>query len=676
MREKCRLPSAQKLRSLSASAEPAPSGYLAYMTTDPQRAERKFRALLEAAPDAIVIVDHLGTIQIVNAKTEELFGYGREELFGKPVDILVPKRFQAQHQVHRSGYMQRPKARAMGSDLDLRGLRRDGSEFPVEISLSPLETEDGMLVISAIRDVSERKRTESAARLASDRLLSAVESIHGMLSLYDNEEKLVLCNSAFRELFGRNSAGSLTGKSHSEILRSAVDTQLFDLGEEPGEAFFKRCLGYHRNPVGALELRTSDGRNLRATSRRTLEGGVVSTIWDVTADVEHESELRLARAQAEAASAAKSEFLASMSHELRTPLNSILGFAQLLQRDKKAPLTEKQLDRLEHVLRGGEHLLRLIDDILDLSRIEAGRVSVSNEPVGLEEVLNEVKATLDPMAARAGIRLTLAALPANLPRVMADRTRFAQILINFGSNALKYGKPGGSAEFSVELLGDGFTRVSITDDGIGIPIDQQDKIFQPFHRAGQETGPIQGTGIGLAITRRLAALMGARVAFESTPGQGSRFWIDLPIHAEHTGASRTPIPERTLGSVLSSEGKQRSIIYVEDNPSNIEFMRELVAELERVNLVTVPTAEVGVELVRDRRPDLVIMDINLPGMSGYEATRLLKSWPETRDIPVIALTAAAMSGDRKRFSDAGFYRYLTKPVRVAELMEVLEELLA
>ena len=647
-----------------------------HMNTEPQRAEQKFRALLEAAPDGIVIVDQLGTIMIVNAKTEELFGYSREELLGKPVEILVPRRFQEQHQGHRLGYMRQPKARAMGSDLDLRGLRRDGSEFPVEISLSPLETEDGMLVISAIRDVSERKRTESAARLASDRLLSAVESIHGMLSLYDREERLVLCNSAFRELFGRNVSGSLTGKTHEEVLRSALETELFELDQEPEEAFSQRCLAYHRNPVGTLELRTKDGRSLRATSRRTLEGGVVSTIWDVTADVEHESELRLARAQAEAASAAKSEFLASMSHELRTPLNSILGFAQLLQRDKKAPLTEKQLDRLEHVLRGGEHLLRLIDDILDLSRIEAGRVLVSNEPVGIAEVLNEVKVTLDPMASRAGIRLTLAALPEQLPQVVADRTRFAQILINFGSNALKYGRPSGKAEFSVELLDDGFARVSVTDDGIGIPLDQQDKIFQPFHRAGQETGPIQGTGIGLAITRRLAELMGGRVAFESTPGQGSRFWIDLPIHADPSDALRTPIPEHTLGSVLSASGKSRTVVYVEDNPSNIEFMRELMAELERVNLVTVPTAEVGVELVRDRRPDLVIMDINLPGMSGYEATRLLKSWPETRDIPVIALTAAAMTGDRKRFSDAGFYRYLTKPVRVAELMEVLEELLA
>jgi CheY-like chemotaxis protein len=366
-----------------------------------------------------------------------------------------------------------------------------------------------------------------------------------------------------------------------------------------------------------------------------------------------------------------------MSHELRTPLNSILGFAQLLQIDKKTPLNERQKEKLEHVLKGGEHLLRLIDDILDLSRIEAGRVMVSPEPVKVAEVMREVKTTLDPMAARASITLEVTLASADSLEIIADRTRFAQILINFGSNAIKYGKPGGRALMSAAQRGSETVRVSVRDDGMGIPLDKQERIFQPFHRAGQEAGPIQGTGIGLTITKRLAELMHGAVGFTSTPGAGSEFWVDLPLHrAKPASASDAP-QAYAAGSALQGEaGPRYTIVYVEDNPSNIAFMQELVGELERVTLVTAPTAEVGIELVRARRPDVVIMDINLPGMSGYDATRKLREWPETKDIPVIALTAAAMAGDRKRAEDAGFYRYLTKPVRVPELLATLEELLA
>jgi PAS domain S-box-containing protein len=640
-----------------------------------KRSEQKFRALLESAPDAMVIADRSGRIVLLNAQAERIFGYRREELLGKSVDVLVPKRLGAQHRLHREGYARTPKPRTMGGGMELFGLRKDGTEFPAEISLSPLETEEGTWISSAIRDVSERRRVEKAARLASDRLLSAVESIQGMLALWDAEDHMVLCNSACRELLGRSSAGAVVGCSFVDLLQDALKAGLFELEGQTDQEFLDRWLAYHRSPFGTLDVKTRAGQHLRVTDRRTLEGGIVTILLDITDDAQHEAALTQARAQAESASAAKSEFLASMSHELRTPLNAILGFAQLLQRDKKAPLNDRQLERVDHVLKGGEHLLRLIDDILDLSRIEAGRVTVSSEPVGVREVLGEVRATLAPMAARFGVELQLEAPPDPTLQVIADRTRFSQILINFGSNAIKYNRAGGTATFKVLTLPSGALRIAVSDNGIGIPLAKQSRIFQPFQRAGQEAGPIEGTGIGLAICKRLAELMSGSIDFESAPERGSEFWLDLPVHvAPSVAREQDPVPA-ALGSLSTPDGPRYLVVYIEDNPSNIAFMRDVLGEFERINLLSVPTAEVGIEVVREQQPDLVIMDINLPGMSGFEATRILQQWPETAHIPVIALTAAAMTGDRARASNAGFRRYLTKPVKVDELLQTLQELL-
>ncbi len=636
------------------------------------RSEERYSRLLDTAPDAMVVVGDDERINLVNVQTEKLFGYTRAELLGQPLTLLIPDRFRHGHASHVARFFAgtSPGARSMGSGLELFGRRKDGLEIPIEVSLSPLRSEYGMTVSAAIRDITERKRVEAAARVNAQRLASAVESMQDAFALFDGEDRLALCNSVYRGLLGTSQPGPLVGKSYEELLDAwCSDLDFLDAVER--ERFREERLARRREPVSTFDVRTRDGRRLRVTDRRTAEGGLVKTIWDLTDDVRREEELLEARATAESASAAKSEFLSSMSHELRTPLNAILGFAQLLQRDKREPLSTRHRDRVEEILKGGEHLLRLIDDILDLARIEAGGISISTEPVSVLDVLEDVKRTLAPMANRHAIQVAVDALPAELPMASADRTRFAQILMNFGSNAIKYNRPGGTVRFAVTTSGAEHVRISVRDTGFGISPENQEKLFQPFQRAGQETGPIEGTGIGLVITRRLAELMKGSVGFRSVAGEGSEFWVDVPLHSTVIRKSVRPSVAETGYPRLSGQ-QSRLILYVEDNPANVTFMKDLISSFEGVDLVTMPTAEAGVEFARQRHPEIIIMDINLPGMSGLDALRLLRQYPETRDIPVIALTAAASERDKLRGQQAGFFQYLTKPVNVDELLGALE----
>ncbi|MDC3954407.1 PAS domain-containing hybrid sensor histidine kinase/response regulator [Polyangium jinanense] len=419
---------------------------------------------------------------------------------------------------------------------------------------------------------------------------------------------------------------------------------------------------------------------LSSTAIKDASGRFVrsrAVILDLSARKRAESELAEAKRIADAANKAKSEFLSSMSHELRTPLNAILGFAQLLGRDKSPQLTARQLGYLKHVLRGGEHLLRLIDEVLDLARIESGHVPISVEPVDVEAVLREVSVTLDPMAQSRGVTLALMPLPPDLPQICVDRTRFSQILLNLGSNAIKYNRAGGQVSFVASVTASGEVRVTVSDTGIGIPAERQAELFQPFHRLGQETGSIEGTGIGLAIVKRLVELMGGRVGVHSTMDKGSEFWVEFPAAAITPEERVSSVPRTPAHRELaSSEGRRYKALYIEDNPANLALMQELLATLESFELLTAPTAEIGIELARAHRPDIVVLDINLPGMNGFEAIEHLKSSPETRAIPVVALSASAMERDLRRAEQAGFSRYLTKPVKIEELEGALSELVA
>ncbi|MGA7119020.1 MAG: response regulator [Polyangiaceae bacterium] len=649
------------------------------------RQRGQLSALLENLSEGVVIVDPSGHVVMLNRAARGVLGVGDDEL--RTVDAL--------HSVGLYdiggkilGSEQRPLTRALSgeqfAEYEVLRISPNGDRRHVVSTGTCVKDENGdiALAIVVLRDVTElrlleqrRDKLEAAATRMSTRLASAIESVDDGFALFDEDDRLFLCNGVYRRLVSGSVAVLLHGKSYEELLDMWI--RGIDFPDEAERVRFRteRLARRRDDQATTFDVRMVNGRRLRIVDRRTAEGGIVKTIWDLSDEERRADELRAAHAMAEAANAAKSNFLSSMSHELRTPLNAILGFAQLLRKDKKEPPSDRHKERLNQILSGGEHLLRLIDDILDLSRIESGGVSISTEPVNVDDVLRDVRQTLEPLAARQGIRIEIET-PVDLPMAVADRTRFLQILMNFGSNALKYNRPQGTVTFHVSVPRPERVRVTIRDNGMGIPADKQDKIFQPFQRAGQENGPIAGTGIGLVISKRLAQLMDGDVGFRSVWEVGSDFWVDIPVHSSGARSSAPP-PANWDESLASLPPEARKVVlYVEDNPANAAFMKDLVESLENVDLLTATTAEMGIELARVRRPEVIIMDINLPAMSGLDALRVLRATPETEDIPVIALTAAASEPDKQRGIQSGFHRYLTKPVKVHEFVLVLEELLA
>ncbi|MBP7338569.1 MHYT domain-containing protein [Niveispirillum sp.] len=383
-------------------------------------------------------------------------------------------------------------------------------------------------------------------------------------------------------------------------------------------------------------------------------------------------DLEEARARAEAASQAKSDFLASMSHELRTPLNSIMGFAQLLLYNRaKEPLTTKQERAATQIEKAGTHLLRLIDEVLDLAKVEAGRLSLSLEPVDAASVIRDVASHMQPVADGANIILVLD-IAAGGTSVVADRTRLVQVLSNLVSNAIKYNRSGGRVTLSAKPGPDGRVTLSVSDTGLGIPADRIDQLFQPFNRLGREHGAVEGTGIGLTICQRLVQAMGGCITVDSTEGRGSRFQFDLQAAAPAVSLDmvRTATPQRD-----GAQSADRTMLYVEDNPANIQLMRDLIDSLGGFRLLVAADPGSGLQLARTHLPDIIILDINLPGMDGFEVLARLRADPATAPIPALALSANALPREVERGKAAGFHRYLTKPLRVPEFLAAVDEAL-
>jgi signal transduction histidine kinase/CheY-like chemotaxis protein len=383
-----------------------------------------------------------------------------------------------------------------------------------------------------------------------------------------------------------------------------------------------------------------------------------------------EVELNKAMVLADKANLAKSDFLSNMSHELRTPLSAILGFAQLIESGSPSP-TVSQKRSVDQILKAGWYLLELINEILDLALIESGKLSLSLEPVSLADVLHECHAMIEPQAQKHRIRVDF--VPLDFPYfVKADRTRMKQVLINLLSNAIKYNKSGGNVVVNYSASAPGRVRICIEDTGAGLSAHQLTQLFQPFNRLGQEATAEEGTGIGLVMCKRLVELMGGAIGVESSAGKGSVFWIELNQSAAPHLAAGAAVPVLAAQAQLAPDTHLHTLLYVEDNPANLMLVEDLIARRPAIRLLSATDGIRGVEMARASMPDVILMDINLPGISGIQALRILLEDPLTARIPVVALSANAMPRDIAKGLEAGFFRYLTKPIKVGEFMDTLD----
>ena len=651
-------------------------------------------AIFNSANFSSIATDAKGVIQIFNVGAERMLGYLAEEVMNTitPAEISDPNELITRARALSAEFdtpitpgfeaLVFKASRGIEDIYELTYIRKDGSRFPAVVSVTALRDIDkviiGYLLIGT--DNTARKQVEAEQMKLDQRLRD--QQFYTRSLIESNIDALMTTDPAGIITDVNKQMEALTGCTRDELIGAPFKSYFTDPAR--AEAGIKLVLSNKKVTDYELTACARDGKetvvSYNATTfydrDRTLQG-VFGVARDVTERKRFEQalqetnvEMESAKSAAEKANLAKSDFLSGMSHELRSPLNAILGFAQLMATASPTP-SDVQKESITQILQAGWHLLKLINEILDLSVVESGKVSLSLEPVSLSDVLSECQTMMEAQAQQRGIRMTFPKFE-QPSFVWADQTRLKQIVINLLSNAIKYNQANGQVTVDYTAMSSDRIRISFKDTGAGLTPDKKAQLFQPFNRLGQEAGSVAGTGIGLVVTKQLVELMGGFLGVDSTVGEGSAFWFEL---------RSTPTPELKLLSpelavpklaIRPIDAPQKTLLYIEDNPANMKLVERLIDRRTDIKLLTAVNGSLGIALARASLPDVILMDINLPGISGIEALKVLREDAATAHIPVVAISANAMARDIEVGKQLGFFRYLTKPIVVEEFMATLD----
>jgi signal transduction histidine kinase/ActR/RegA family two-component response regulator/CHASE3 domain sensor protein len=625
-------------------------------------------------------------------------GAGGVENSPLPVEILAPtvdgwtSGVHPEDRDHVRQELQRAVSGGDELDIEYRVVIRGGEVRWMMVRAQRSDSGAGKpeRFLGILKDVTDRRRAaieieSQALHLAESRealeqqtriLKSILDSMGDGVVVADTEGKFLMANPAAKQILGSHAfAGDMNrwAEHYGLFLPDMVSRYPTD------QLAFVRAI--HGESVDGAEVYirpagAPDGSWASVTARPlrqedgAIRGGVM-VLRDITAAKHNADALEFAKREAETANQAKSEFLSRMSHELRTPLNSILGFAQLLE---LSDLDERGRDNVEHILKGGYHLLDLINEVLDLARIETGRLSLSPEPVCMREALRDALDLVRPLALEQNIHISPEVAIRCDRHVHADRQRLKQVLLNLLSNAIKFNRNGGSIVLACEETSENKLRIEITDSGCGISPEGLKKIFTPFERLAADRTEVGGTGLGLALSKRLVEAMGGTIGVESAVGLGSKFFIELTL-LEDPAKWLEDNPAVLEMAHENSESRRGTILYIEDNASNLRLVEQIVAHSSGVQLITAMQGQLGLDLARMHAPDWILLDLHLPDLPGEEVLRRLRQDPRTEDIPVTVLSADATRGQISRLLTAGARDYLTKPVDVRQLLQLLDQTL-